>query len=158
MNQSKLLASRLKEVFINGRWIANTNWKEQVENTNFLMAIKRVNGFNSMAMLTYHINYYLEGLIVVLRGGPLTISDKHSFEMPEMKVQRDWEDLVAKLVLNAEIFASEVDKFDEELLDAPFVKEEYGTYQRNIEAVLEHSYYHLGQLVLIKKLVEQTME
>jgi len=38
-------------------------------------------------------------------------------------------------------------------LNEIFVNEKYGTYLRNIEAVIEHSYYHLGQIVLIKKLI-----
>ena len=38
-------------------------------------------------------------------------------------------------------------------LEEPFVDEKYGTYLRNIEAVIEHSYYHLGQISLIRKLI-----
>jgi hypothetical protein len=38
-------------------------------------------------------------------------------------------------------------------LDEVFVDKKYGTYLRNIEAVIEHSYYHLGQIVLIKKMI-----
>jgi hypothetical protein len=34
-----------------------------------------------------------------------------------------------------------------------FVDEKYGTYLRNIEAMIEHSYYHLGQIVLIRKIL-----
>jgi hypothetical protein len=36
--------------------------------------------------------------------------------------------------------------------------EQYGTWQRNLEAVIEHSYYHLGQIILIRKMIlhEQT--
>jgi hypothetical protein len=41
---------------------------------------------------------------------------------------------------------------DEKLKDV-FVEEKYGTYQRNIDGMIEHSYYHLGQIVLIKKLL-----
>ena len=37
-----------------------------------------------------------------------------------------------------------------------FVDEKYGTFQRNIEAMIEHSYYHLGQIVLIKKMLLQS--
>lgn len=44
---------------------------------------------------------------------------------------------------------------DDKLLSEPFVKEEYGSYLRNIEAQNEHSYYHLGQVSLIKKLIMQ---
>jgi len=40
-------------------------------------------------------------------------------------------------------------------LDSVFVDEKYGTYLRNIEGVIEHCYYHLGQISLIKKLVSE---
>jgi len=38
-------------------------------------------------------------------------------------------------------------------LDAIFVLEKYGTYRRNIEGMIEHAYYHLGQISLIKKMI-----
>jgi hypothetical protein len=41
----------------------------------------------------------------------------------------------------------------EEKLNQVFVDEKYGTYQRNIDAMIEHAYYHLGQIVLIKKMI-----
>ncbi len=42
----------------------------------------------------------------------------------------------------------------EVLLDGKF-KEEYGSYALNIEAQIEHSYYHLGQISLIKKILSK---
>ena len=39
----------------------------------------------------------------------------------------------------------------EEELNQVFVDEKYGTFHRNINALIEHGYYHLGQIVLIKK-------
>lgn len=41
-----------------------------------------------------------------------------------------------------------------EKLNLPFVNEKYGTYLRNIDGLIEHSYYHLGQITLIKKLIK----
>jgi hypothetical protein len=32
-------------------------------------------------------------------------------------------------------------------LDEVFVDEKYGTYQRNIDGMIEHAYYHLGRLL-----------
>ncbi len=40
---------------------------------------------------------------------------------------------------------------EEELL-LNFTDENYGTFYRNIDVMIEHSYYHIGQIVLIKKL------
>jgi len=43
----------------------------------------------------------------------------------------------------------------EEQLEAIFVDKKYGSYKRNIEGLIEHSYYHFGQLSLIKKMVNE---
>ncbi|WP_317039171.1 hypothetical protein [Flavobacterium sp. Root901] len=60
-----------------------------------------------------------------------------------------------KFWIAAEEFASFVEKMTDEQLDQAFVDEKYGTYRRNIEAMIEHSYYHLAQIVLIKKLLSE---
>jgi len=41
---------------------------------------------------------------------------------------------------------------DEKLAEG-FVDEKYGNYFRNIHAMIEHSYYHLGQIVILKKII-----
>ncbi len=91
----------------------------------------------------------------VIEGGNLEIKDKFSFDMPEITSETDWLNLVDEFVINAEKFIDHVEKMDDNLLTQPFVKEEYGSYLRNIEAQIEHSYYHLGQVSLIKKLISQ---
>lgn len=150
---SKQIASRIRELFLNGKWIANTNYREQISDLDWQTAVKSTMNLNSVAKLSFHINYYLEGLIKVFNGGPLEISDKYSFDLPEIPSQDAWEELVKRFMSNAEIFASQVDNLSDDTLENAFVKPQYGTVYRNIEAVLEHAYYHLGQLVLIKKLI-----
>ncbi|TVP54193.1 MAG: DUF1572 domain-containing protein, partial [Mongoliibacter sp.] len=61
---------------------------------------------------------------------------------------------VTEFVNNAEKFIHYVEKMDDDFLSQSFVKEEYGSYLRNIEGQIEHSYYHLGQVVLLKKLLK----
>jgi hypothetical protein len=34
-----------------------------------------------------------------------------------------------------------------------FADEKYGNFYRNLEGMLEHCYYHLGQVVMLKKLI-----
>lgn len=153
MEQNQFIANRLREVFLNGTWIANTNYKKELEATTYKQAIQKVGNLNTIAVLTYHINYYLSGLLRVLNGGPLDISDKYSFDAPVLQTDAEWKALVAKLLENAEAFSEAVAQLPDAILNTPFVTEKYGTYNRNLEGVIEHSYYHLGQIVLIKKLV-----
>jgi len=153
MKKSVLIVNRLKEVFLNGYWIANTNYKDQLEKINWQEAIHQVENLNTIAALTYHINYYLVGLLHVFNGGPLEIKDQYSFNLPPIHSENDWKKLIDEFLTNAELFTSAVEKMPEEKFNDNFVDEKYGTYLRNIEAVIEHSYYHLGQIVLIKKLI-----
>lgn len=150
---NKDLANRLREVLLNGKWIANTNLKDQITSINWKQAIQRIENLNSVALLTFHINYYFKGVLHVFKGGELEIRDKYSFDMPEIKSEKDWNNLVNEFIVTAESFVYHVENMDDNLLSQPFVKPEYGTYLRNIEAQIEHSYYHLGQISLIKKLI-----
>lgn len=149
------LANRLREVLLNGKWIANTNFKEQVLSISWEQAIQKVDNLNTIALLTFHINYYLKGVLDVLNGEDLKIKDKYSFDLPEIKSESDWNNLVSQFISNAEMFANKVEQMDDEMLSKVFVDEKYGSYARNIEAIIEHSYYHLGQVALIRKIILQ---
>jgi hypothetical protein len=153
MTRNLALANRLREVLLNGTWIANTNFKAQILSVNWEQAIQKVDKLNTIALLTFHINYYLQGILNVFNGGSLDIRDKYSFDLPEIKSEADWTALVNNFLSNAEMFATHVEQMAESTLDQQFVDEKYGSYGRNIEGVIEHSYYHLGQVSLIRKLI-----
>ncbi len=153
MERNVFFANRLREVYLDGRWIANTNYKDQLLSVNREQAIKQVGDLNTIAALTYHINYYLVGILNVFNGGRLEISDQYSFDLPPIEADADWESLVQSFLDHAEKFADAVATMNDQLFDQVFVDEKYDTYLRNIQGVLEHSYYHLGQIVLIRKLI-----
>ena len=88
--------------------------------------------------------------------GKLEISDKYSFDIPPIRSKADWNALVDRFLKNAATFADNIAQFEENLFDQPFIDKKYGSYLRNIEGVIEHSYYHLGQISLIKKLILQS--
>lgn len=150
---SKILADRLREVLLRGKWIAGTNYKELIQDLSWEQAVYRVENFNTVALLVYHINYYLEGLIQVLDGGPLEIRDTYSFDLAPIKNEADWQNLVQGFLTSAATFADKVEALDDDQLKAPFVDPKYGSYYRNIEGVIEHSYYHMGQIALLRKVI-----
>lgn len=41
MKKTAELANRFRELFLNGTWIANTNYKDQLENLDWEMAISK---------------------------------------------------------------------------------------------------------------------
>lgn len=153
--RSEFIANRVREVLLNGRWIANTNYKEQLLSVTWGQATQKIGNLKTIAALTYHINYYLVGLLNVFDYGILEIKDKYSFDLPTIKSENDWERLVNEFLTNSEKLVNQVEQIPDGKLDETFVDEKYGTYLRNIEAIIEHSYYHLGQISLIKKLTSE---
>ncbi|WP_282163028.1 DinB family protein [Ulvibacterium marinum] len=155
MMSSIQLANRFREVILNGKWIANTNVQDQLRNVTLEQAVTEIDNLNTIAKLTFHLNYYISGVLNVFEGGDLEIRDKFSFDLPKMNSEQEWNDLTTNLFSNAEKFANHVEHMSEEKLNAEFVNTDYGDFRRNIEGIIEHSYYHLGQIVLLRKMLDQ---
>ncbi len=147
------IAKRFREILLNGDWVTATNFKDQLSDLTWEQAITKVGTLNTIAILTFHINYYIAGILNVFEGGSLDIRDKYSFDLPPIKSQEDWEKLLDKMWSDAEKFANIVELMPDKKLEEVFVDKKYGSYQRNIDAMIEHSYYHLGQITLIKKML-----
>jgi hypothetical protein len=148
------LANRFREVIRNGTWIANTNYKAQLAGLDWKIAAAKVDGLNTIAVLAQHVHYYIDGINNVFKGGMLDISDKFSFDFASITSQQQWDDFLEKFWDSADIFASHIDQLPDGKLDENFVDQKYGTYRRNIDGMIEHAYYHLGQIVLIKKMLQ----
>ena len=153
MESPSQLANRFREVVLDGTWVAGTNFRDQLTKVSAEQATQKIGALNTIALLTSHIHYYISGILNVLEGGTLDIRDKFSFDFPAVKSQEDWEKVLNKFWNDSEKFANLVEQMTEEKLNEDFTDRKYGSYQRNINAMIEHCYYHLGQIVLIKKLI-----
>lgn len=151
MKLNAYLTNRLKEVFTEGKWVVGTNFKAQIIDLDWKDAIYKVEDFNTIADLTFHIHYYIAGVANVLKGGTLDIKDKFSFDSTPIKSKEDWKNLVDLFCVDSKNFISLIEHMTDEQLQENFVDEKYGNYYRNIDLMIEHSYYHLGQIILIKK-------
>jgi len=149
------IANQFREVQLNGTWIS-TNLKAELSEVTWEEATTKIGTLNTIADLAFHVNYYVAGVIQVLEGGSLDIRDKYSFDRPPITSQADWENLQAKIYNDAERFTNLVAELSDKQLGEGFVEEQYGNYFRNITGMIEHSYYHLGQIVLLKKLIRES--
>jgi len=118
-------------------------------------AVTQVYSFNTIATLVYHIHYYVDSVLKVFEGGPLEAKDKYSFDHPPINSQEDWSTFLDKVWGDAEKFAKLVEQLPESKLQKDLAEEKYGNYYRNIHGIIEHAHYHLGQIVLIKKMLLQ---
>ncbi|TVZ59961.1 hypothetical protein NA63_2504 [Flavobacteriaceae bacterium MAR_2010_105] len=154
MTLSQQIANQFRDVMLSGNWVA-TNFKTQLSEVSWQEANTKIDSLNSIAALTFHIHYYIEGLIKVLKGGTLDIKDKYSFDAPPINSKKDWDLRLDALWKDAETFADLIEQLSDDDLMSAFVEERYGNNFINIQALIEHSYYHLGQIVLIKKMLSE---
>lgn len=156
MTLNEQIAKQLKDLFLSGQWIGtNLNLKAQLDDVDIDMANTKYGSLNSIALLAFHLNYYLEGVINVFKGGTLDIRDKYSYDMPPITSQQEWDTMRENIYRNAEYLVYLVEQMPMSQLNDAFTDEKYGTYLRNLMGILEHSYYHLGQIVLIKKILRE---
>lgn len=149
---SKQIASHFKQVFFGGNW-TSVDFTAVLKDVDWVMATTKVKDLNTLARLVFHVDYYIDVTIKVLEGGLLDAHDKFSFDCPEIKNEEDWETLRNKLFRDATTYVALVEQLPDSKLEEIFCLEKYGNYYRNIHGLIEHCHYHLGQIVLIKKLV-----
>jgi hypothetical protein len=154
MNLPEQMAKHLRDVHGGGNWTVS-NMKEQLADITWQQATTKVHSLNTIAVLVFHINYFVAAALRVLQGQAINAHDKYSFDLPPIKSEEDWQRLLDKTWKDAENLVRLVEQLPAEKLGEDFVEKKYGNYYRNIAGIIEHTHYHLGQIALIKKIVQQ---
>ncbi len=148
------LGKHLRNVYFGGNWSLSCI-KDTLVDTKWPVVNNQVYDFNSIATISYHMTYYVSVLLKLLKGGALEGKDELSFALPPIDSQEDWEFIQNKFWTEAEETISLLETLPENRLLETFKDEKYGNYFRNIVGIIEHLHYHLGQIVLIKKIIEK---
>ena len=114
MKSTHEIAKRFREVILNGTWIANTNYKDQLNNLDWKIATTQFQSLNTIAILAQHIHYYIKGINNVFKGGTLDIKDKFSFDFPPIESQSDWNNFLSIFWTDAELFATLIEQMPDE--------------------------------------------
>lgn len=147
---SQHLSKHIKDVHFGGNW-TTSSLQEHLHDVNLEMALSKKEGMNTIAALCYHINYYIVAVTEVLKGGTLNASDAYSYNHPSFSTDEEWQVFKEKMWTDVNVFADLILQITDEQMWQPFVNEKYGNYYRNIQGIVEHTHYHLGQIVVIKK-------
>ncbi len=151
MSLTRHTAKHLREVFFSGNWTV-TNLRDQTADVTWQQATKKIEGFNTIAALFYHINYYVGAILPVLEGGKLDAHDKYSWEHPPIESEEDWQNMRAAAFSKVEQLAARIEALPDETMWTEFQDPKYGDYYRNLHGLIEHTHYHLGQIALLKKM------
>jgi uncharacterized damage-inducible protein DinB len=154
MNLPQQVAKHFREVYFGDNW-TDVNLKDSLAGVDWELATTQIYSCNSIATLLFHMNYYVSRVLKLFQGQPFDAHDNNAFDHPPVKNQEDWDNLQKLVFADAEAFASQIEKLPESKFEEIFVSEKYGNYYRNIHGIVEHNHYHLGQIVLLKKIIGQ---
>ena len=78
-----------------------------------------------------------------------------SFLCPVITNESDWKLLQDKAWDNAEKAASLIEQLEVEQLEVDFPDKKYGSFYQNIHGIIEPLHYHLGQIVILKRIIRK---
>lgn len=154
MKIAQKLAQHLRQVYFGGNW-TSVHYKQVMQDIAWQDAYEQRGNTNSIALLVYHTTYYLIEVAKVLEGEPLLAKDTLSFQMPETRSVEAWQQMCANALHHAEKLASLIEQLDEATVFQYFTDEKYGDYYGNLQGIVEHCHYHLGQIVLLKSMISK---
>lgn len=155
MQLTQQIAKHFREIHFGGNWTCS-NLKAVTANITWQQATTKIQDFNTIATLVFHTHYFVEVALKVLQGGPLVGNDQLSFDHPPINSQADWEAMLNQYWTDVEAFATLIESMSEQQCWEEFSEIKYGNYYRNLHGIIEHTHYHLGQIVLMKKIVQST--
>jgi len=152
MDHCKELAQNLHKIYFGRTWTLG-NLESSLKDVTFEQATSKVGDHNTIAALSFHINYYVDSLATVLEGGARVSEDSESFTHPILKDENDWIELKERVLKDGRRLVELISELPDDILEKDYVEKKWGSYHRNLWGVVEHAHYHLGQINLIKKLL-----
>ncbi len=153
MQYAKQIAKHLNEVYNGGNWTW-VNLHDTLKDVTWQQATAKVHDMNTIAVITFHMGYYVAAILNVLRGNPLDSKDELSFNHPPINNEADWQAMCNTIRDNWQALVAAIEQLPDEKLGEYFTQEKYGIYYRNLHGLIEHTHYHMGQIVIIKKLLK----
>ena len=151
MEVTALIALHLLEVHIGNNWT-------DVDLSGTLEDVTADEAFtvtaaspNTIASLLHHISWWNYHMIGRINGVEGNIPASNGFDIPE---NMDWQQIKDENIISAHELATAIREFDVTRLEQPILPG-YSSAYKNLQGSVEHVHYHLGQIVIIKKLLRQ---
>jgi uncharacterized damage-inducible protein DinB len=152
MNIAEQLAENLLSVFEGGNW-TEVSIADVLSDISYVEAnAKTAASKNSIAGLVHHLMYWNGVILQRIQDHDLEIPEANGFDVEVLASEKDWQSLIAQTKHSFTELAKAIKLFPADRLNHPtnFGK---STFRKNLFGIVEHAYYHLGQIVMIKKLI-----
>jgi uncharacterized damage-inducible protein DinB len=153
MNITNLIAQHLKQVYEGNNWtdvcidatIKDIDWKQAQQQTEASP--------NTIASLVHHLMYWNGIIMKRINGETPVIPEENGYDVPFLNSEAEWDALKEKTHQSFTALANAIENFPEEKLQDNYAPSIPSTYYRNLQGIVEHAHYHLGQIVILKNLI-----
>ncbi len=155
MKITELIAQHIIEVHEGGNW-TDANIKDTLADISHKEACTVTKAsYNTIAALVHHLSFYNDIVMQRLSGKNPVISEVNGFDVPAITDEAEWTQLKQRNLESFHKLADAVKAFPEEKI-YQLTPTGHATHYKTLHGISEHAHYHLGQIVLLKKLVRQT--
>ncbi|MDB5021590.1 MAG: hypothetical protein JWQ28_2717 [Pedobacter sp.] len=152
MKITELIALHLIEAHEGSNW-TEVDVRSSLEDVSLKEATMRTKASpNSIASIVQHLTYWNRVMVKRINGIVVADNGSNGFSGPVLHDDEDWSRLKDDNILSAHELANAIMNFNEDALELPILPEHASAY-KNLQGSVEHVYYHLGQIVILKQLI-----
>jgi len=152
MKETERIAKLFEDLYNSTPWI-DVNLLGTLKRISAKQASKKISpNWNSIWEITNHIISWRENVLERVQGRVLqTPADNYFSEIRET-TENDWKETLKKLEDSQQQWLQVLKEFNEDNFSKIYPNNQM-TYYEHIHGILQHDAYHLGQIVLLAKVV-----
>lgn len=155
MKITELIAQHLIQVHEGGNW-TEIDITSTLKDVSLDEAVLRtIASPNTIAALLHHITFWNLEVMRRAKGIKTQVDESNGFNYPALNTEADWLQLKEDNIQSAHQLAAAIRQFDEATLFKPMEVHTSSAY-KNFQGLVEHAHYHLGQMVILKKLIRNS--
>ncbi|WP_289662334.1 DinB family protein [Flavobacterium panacagri] len=152
MSESKRISNLYQSIYNGNPWL-EVNLANTLKNVTAEQAYKKANpNLNTIWEIVNHLIQWRRNILERMQGEVIVTPD-HNYFVPVLDPSEvAWEQSLQTLAKSQESWNTFFESFDDEDLAKIYVNNGH-TYYEHIHGIIQHDVYHLGQIVILKKLL-----
>ena len=152
MSENKRISNLYQSIYNGNPWLEVT-LSHTLENVTAEQAYRKVNpNLNTIWEIVNHLIQWRRNILRRVQGETVVTPD-HNYFVPILdSSEAAWEQSLQSLAKSQELWNAFFEDFNDSDLEKIYVNNNH-TYYEHIHGIIQHDVYHLGQIVILKKLL-----
>lgn len=152
MSETKRISNLYQSLYNGNPWLEVTLQKT-LQDVSASEAYRKINpNLNTIWEIVNHLIQWRRNILLRVQGETVKTPD-HNYFVPVLdSSEAAWEQSLQTLAKSQETWNAFFEDFDDEDLAKVYINNGH-TYYEHIHGIIQHDVYHLGQIVILKKLI-----